>query len=782
MGLWWALVVAAAAAIVFYVLRREWPMSRGRRVTVTLLLALGVIGPLLIALNPVWIEPVAPPPGKPVVTVLVDGTMSMGVEDAEPDASISRLSRAIELAQQVRSKNGQVEVRQQILGDSLVDRPTGSDALNDWPQGHRTDLAAALRRTTRSGSSQQHAVLLISDGAHNVGSVQGVVAAAQEAKSLATPVYAVTLGTEVGLQNISLSARSPRMIAFPDNPLAIRVRVAHRGLAGQETQLTLYRGDRAVSTETVRLEDAPDQEVRFVLEEGAERPMEQFRIIASEVAGEATAADNQTTVLVQRLDEPVDVLLLEGKPYWDSKFLARNLSADPVVQLTSIIRLGEQRFLQKRLPRSGDLEHGGDAPPDQPEAAASTEGDAAQLTAAREDADASEKSDSTAAPAWKIQKELDSPLENPELLERYRLVILGRDADSYLTPRAVDNLRQWISRSGGCLLCARGAPSNQVVRKLAEILPVRWSASEEARFRTRVTEYGVDAAVFDPLLSGGADPLATLPSLATGAVPKAREGLPQVLIQSVVDRSGKTIPVVTYQPYGAGQTIVVEGSGMWRWAFLPPQHANKDKIYPALWQSMIQWVVSQQDLMPGQQVAIRSDRASFFAGDRATASILVEDPSAVRNDRGALDLAVLLQPVDGGLPKRVTPAASGLEEDYFRVDFGELDVGYYTASVVRGEADEVLAETAIEVRDPWFENLEVDARPDLMRRVARTSGGELLAPNEVAGLVERHRERLEETRVDKTIRTTLWDRPWVLSLILGGWVVTWIVRRRSGLI
>lgn len=778
MGLWWALCVAAVAAVVLYALRREWPLTRGRRALVTLLLALGVVGPLLIALNPIWIEPLPPLPGKPRVTVLVDGTMSMAVEDALPDASASRFSRAVELADQVRSEDGQAEIRQQLLGSSLVDRSGDVDALADWPQGHRTDLAGALRETIRSGVPQGHAVLLISDGAHNVGSAQAVLAAAQEAKSLATPIYTVTLGTEVGLKNLSLAARSPRMIAFPDNPLAMRVRVANNGLAGQTTQLTLYRDDRRIATETVRLEDDPNQEVRFVLEDGAERPMERFRIAASDVSGEATTADNQTTVLVQRLEEPIDVLLLEGKPYWDSKFLARNLSTDPVVQLTSIVRLAPQRFLHKRMPRSGGVFGSGETQP----AEDTVSGDAARLTATRRDDEAADQ-ESAAGQFWKIQTELDSPLEKMELLEDYRLVILGRDADSYLTPSAIENLRQWISHRGGCLLCARGAPSNNIVRKLAEILPVRWTDSEEARFRSRVTEYGMDAAVFDPLLAEGTDPLASLPSLATGAVPKAREGLPQVLIQSVVDASsGTSVPVVTYQPYGAGQTIVVEGAGMWRWAFLPPQHANKDKVYPALWQSLIQWVVSQQDLMPGQRVAIRSDRASFLAGDRVTASLLVKEPAEFRDAQGQLDLAVLVKSVEGGLPKRVTPAASGLEENYFRVDLGELDVGYYTASVVRGERDEVLAETAIEVRDPWFENLEVDARPDLMRRIARISGGEALAPSELSELARIHAERLEENRPKKMIRTTLWDRPIVLSLILCGWVATWIVRRRSGLV
>ena len=67
--------------------------------------------------------------------------------------------------------------------------------------------------------------MLISDGAHNVDSVDSVLSAAYEAKSLDIPIYTVTLGKQVGAQNLSLAARSPRMIAFADYPLSLKIRV-----------------------------------------------------------------------------------------------------------------------------------------------------------------------------------------------------------------------------------------------------------------------------------------------------------------------------------------------------------------------------------------------------------------------------------------------------------------------------------------------------------------------------------------------------------------------------
>ncbi|MFO1063020.1 MAG: vWA domain-containing protein [Pirellulales bacterium] len=786
LSLWWAIVVAAVAAVVFYAMRSEWSIAPKRRAAVVSLLGLGLVGPLLIALNPTWIETIPPIPGNPLVTVLVDGTQSMRTEDGEPDGgSKTRWQRALELAAEVESNGTKVDVRKMVFDESLspleiaIGKNSGSkavisegnDKLGDWPRGHRSDLAAALRQSTRTGSPLGHAVLLVSDGAHNVGSVDSVLQAAQDAGALATPIYTVTLGHDVGMKNMSIAARAPRMIAFPDAPTAISAKLGHNGLAGLTTEVTLLKDDQPIETKRVRLADDPNQEVRFVLKDGATEPLERYRVTATEVAGEATVADNQTSILVQRLEAPIGVLLLEGKPYWDSKFLTRNLGGDPVVELTSVVQLGPKRFLRKKIPRTLNSLTAADSP--------SVNADASLDSSNSGNADAAQE---PAAENWEIERDLESPLESPELLEQYRMVVLGRDADVYLTEKAVANIRNWVSRSGGCLLCARGAPSDHINNKLAEMLPVRWTESVDVRFRTQITRFGMDTAVFDPLVTDGLDPLGTLPSLATSAVVKPRAGLPQVLVQGVTDIEGGSVPVVTYQPFGTGQAIVVEGAGMWRWAFLPPQHASKDKIYSTLWQSLIQWVISQQDLMPGQKVGIRSDRAVFLAGDRVTASVVLRDVSQFQDESGRLDLAVLLQSVDGSLPKRFSIAPAGDDEELYQVDFGSLDVGNYTAQVVQGSKDTVIALTPIEVRDPWFESLEVDARPDLMRKVSQLSGGSELRPVDVKSLVAKFNERLAESRADKVIRKTLWDRPLVLLVILGGWITTWIVRRQSGLV
>ena len=766
--LWWCLVLICVASLAAYWFRRDQSLGAIRRSILTLLLGLSVVGPLLIALNPTWVEEIAPTAGRPLVSVYVDQTMSMEISDVEDRPNQTRQQSAIAAADQIGESTDTVDVRKSAFDSDVhplvVTKPNTKSSSNvdgASPRGHRSDLTAVLREGIRNNTESGQAIVLISDGAHNVGSVDSVLSAAYEAKSLDIPIYTVTLGKQVGAQNLSLAARSPRMIAFADHPLSLKIRVGHSGLEGESTQVALMQGNEIIQTRTVRLGKEFDQEIRFVMDQPPEQRLTRFRIMATPIAGEATDLDNQTSVLVQRLDEPIGAILLEGKPYWDSKFLAANLGTNPTMQLTSLIRVSDKRFLRKKYPRPALKKS---------DPASTSNGPEIDIRDAVENV----------ATDWMILDQLESPLEDMETLEQYRVVILGRDAEVFLSPRGLQNLMAWINTKGGCLVCSRGEPVRLANPKLNAMLPIEWSEQAESRFRTKISQYGFDSAVFDSLTIEG-DPLSQLPSLSTANKPTPRLGLPQVLLQSISDSTGKNIPVVTYQPVGSGQTIVVEGAGMWRWAFLAPQFADKEKIYATLWQSLVQWIISQQDLMPGQSIAIRPDRATFLTGDKVTASLLVRDRERFLDANGKPNCAVLLVREENSLPKRFVPIPTD-QPEMFRVDFGILDVGYFSASVVQGDKDEVLADTAIEVRDPWFEKLKADSRPDLMKHIAMISGGEALRLDQVGTIVDRFEQRLYQNRPPQIIRTTIWDRPIVMFAILGAWITSWIVRRRNGAI
>ena len=74
-----------------------------------------------------------------------------------------------------------------------------------------------------------------------------------------------------------------------------------------------------------------------------------YDVRAEPLTGEATAANNVATYVLRVVDEPIHVLMLEGKPYWDSKFLVRTLTSDPAVALDSIVKLSDSRLMRRTL-------------------------------------------------------------------------------------------------------------------------------------------------------------------------------------------------------------------------------------------------------------------------------------------------------------------------------------------------------------------------------------------------------------------------------------------------
>jgi hypothetical protein len=762
MGLWWLLACLSLVIVVGYLAASRWEVNWTSRVGMIVLLCVSLACPLVLLLNPISVEGIPRAEGKPRAVVLVDASASMNTAVDQQ----TRWSQAVNVAKKLSEEHPHIEVLLQSFSDSEHnDKSSPIDSSHSGPIGKRTDLRQTLQATMRQAPPKGQAIVILSDGAHNTGSERSLIESAEAARSLDIPIYTVTFGNQVDVKNVVLNARSPRLVIFPDRKAIARLTISQRGYKQDRIDLIVREGKEVLHKETLRLPAQGELEVRFPIPSRdrkkdagpdstnavATSDASNVRVIQFEVSalpGEATDADNKTMVQLQSIDRPIETLVLEGKPYWDSKFLVRNFSSDPVLNVTAINRINDTRFIE-------------------------------QTTIS--------KMVSEGSSVWKTIDEKGLPLEDLELLKKFRVLVLGRESAVFLSAKAIENIRQWLSLEGGCLVCARGAPTNVIAQRLAEILPVRWTKGKQSRFRTQLSDYGSEQFMLDGIVEGtNEDPLRGMPSLETSTESSIRPGLPQVLIESSDRAQDQNIqPVVTYQPYGMGQSIVVEGSGMWRWAFLPPQYADRDAVYPALWQGLVQWIVARQDLLPGQQIAIRPDRSVFLGGDGVSGTMLMRDTKA---EPPMLELVR-----DSNRIQVLKPTASSSDPGVFRFDFGNLESGYYEIKTQTSNQVDTLqngaalvnkgnATAACEVRDFWLETLDVDARPDLMQQIASRSGGKVVAPEAAREILDDFHKHLIASRPEQFRKSPLWDRPWVLLTIFGIWCSSWIVRRLSGLI
>lgn len=745
-ALWLALAIAAVSMLVVYAWRRPSVVMRSRWAWINGLYALGMAIILTVLLNPTWVQPADPPAGRPILCVLVDATSSMTTPDASDRQTRYQVSSklAAEFAKQL---GGRFDLR----AFTFTDKATSAD-VHDLdkvaPDGAVTDLAAALGSALEGEQAAGRAVVLLSDGIHNGGGgAERVLEQARLAKALNAPIYTWTVGGDASIKDVAVELRSPQELAFANQPMTITVQIRQRGFGGGTANLALQHDGTEIEKRQITL---PQQngvvEAEFKVKQ-AKPGLYRYEVRAEALRDEVSRMNNSATLLLRVVDRPVRVLLLEGKPYWDGKFLARTLLADASVELDTIVKMSESRYMKRTVRRP---------PP--------TAGPAPE----------------TGAPAteeWTVLADCANELGNSEKLRQYQVVVLGRDADVFLADAVLSSLRSWVARDGGSLVCYRGQPSAQVGTRLAQMLPVAWAPARESRFRVHVTDRGRDLRWFPS--AGGAvsgDAPADLPTLATAARAENPKPLAVVLATARGATGEATDPAVSYQPYGSGRVVVIEGAGMWRWAFLPPQRQQHDDVYSSLWSGLLRWLAASADLLPGQKLALRSDKVRFNTTEPASATLLAREESA--GDIPTVELTG--DGIEGA--RAIKPAALGDEPGVFRVGFGKLPEGRYQARVVGPENSDATARTAFDVRSPADEQLDLAARPDLMARIANESGGAVLSGEEASQLVQQFSELRDKSTMQRVIRLAAWDRWWLLLFAFAVWGSAWALRRNSGLI
>ncbi len=141
-ALWLLLATGGTAVFVSYALKRPAAVTRQRWRTILALFATGLAGVMTILLNPTWVEPVHPVGGKPMLTLVVDATGSMGTVDAP--GGRTRFAVAADLVHECAQQLGdRFDIRVESFGgDVSVTDVNGLKGLT--PGGNSTDLAAAL--------------------------------------------------------------------------------------------------------------------------------------------------------------------------------------------------------------------------------------------------------------------------------------------------------------------------------------------------------------------------------------------------------------------------------------------------------------------------------------------------------------------------------------------------------------------------------------------------------------------------------------------------------------
>ncbi len=726
--LFWSLVVVLLGAALAWRSARRAP--RPLRIALALLRAatFGVIA--AVAFNPGrWVSP--PAEGRPFAAVLLDQSASMATADV---AGRSRWTAAVEALLDAQAKlPDPAALRIFTFGDTL--RETDPDALRALaPAVDGTDLHGAGQALLNRFAAQEtrlSGLLFLSDGRQTVPPARDDLAARARAAGL--PISAVPLGGPVPRRDLEMRAGRRLTIAFGNQEVLVPVRLRNQGLGDIRVPLVLAAADGA---EVQRLSvDLPDGASRLVTLRlpPAVPGFARYSLAVPPQVGEGALANNADEVGVATMDAPLRVLLLEGSPHWDSKFLAQLVRKQAGMDISSIYRLAPERFL---------------------------------------------RIDTRAAEAQPVS---DQPFPATyEELAAYDLVIVGKGVEYFLTPERTALLQRYLSEAGGCVLFSRGKPYDGALADLAAIEPVTWGAPLGVRIGMCPTLAGEEEGLFGAMLPAMDDPVWTrLPDAVCAHRVAAVHGMGRVLLESVPGQEGggaAGLPLLVSRRVGLGLSLVVNADGLWHWGFFPGDETVAE-LYGQFWIQFFYWAATHREFLPGQSFSLRVEPQSAAPQESIRAFIGARQPLESPADMPRLRILR-----DGVEVETAAPAADGRRR--WNLGLGLPDPGLYAVELVHPATGEPLGPRAVVERlAPPREQDDLSAAPDALAALATATGGGVFAPDALAAALATVLPGDELLAASAQPRwQAAWDRGAVLLLLFLLLGLEWTLRRRSGLL
>ncbi len=732
----WALVlgIAIAVGLTFYTYTRA--TSGGRRDAVVLAaLRVLVLGLLLFSLSrPSLLIPTVVPQ-RNFLGILIDDSRSMQIADRD------EVPRNRFVAEAFGAPDSTLRA---ALADRFLLRffrfSGSAERIDDLSRltgvGDRTDLGQALDLARRELAAVPLAgLVLVTDGADNSESSLTEALLSLEANSV--PVYTVGLGQERFARDIQLSrVVAPRSVLL-GSTLVVDVVLEQVGFGRQTVEVQVEDDGRIVASEEVRFPadgESATVRVQFTTTESGVR---KFRFRVPPQPGEQVDRNNEQEALIVVEDKRERILYFEGEPRFEVKFLRRAVSDDENVQVVTLLRTAENKFLRLDVDDSEEL--------------------AAGFPRTREE------------------------------LFAYRGLILGSVEASFFSHDQLRMIEEFVGQRGGGLLVlgsrhsfGRGGYSGT---PLADVLPVVLPAaggpsteSFYAELQVEPTRFGLThpATRIADTAEESAERWRRLPPVsAVNPINELKPGASNLLTGRSPDLEDPAI-VLAYQRYGRGKALALPVQDSWMWQM----HADvplDDMTHEIFWRQLLRWLVSyvpdpvsvttaQDRVNPGEPVALTAEveDQTYLSVNNAEVVARVTAPSGALSEI-PMEWAV---DADGEYAASFVPDERGIHEiNVVALEDGEF-LGEHTAYV-----------SAEELPTEYF---DAEMRAPTLQRIAEETGGRFYTPANVAMLPE----DVSFTESGTTVieERELWDMPIIFLLLLAVVGSEWAYRKYRGLV
>lgn len=727
-----------AAGVAYLVRWRE--AGRLRRFGLFALRLVIVAAIVTVLMRPMRVANAAGDFTRPLFAVLVDTSASMVTPDGGGSDGVRKITRFERARAEIEgetydlmtelAKNYSVS----LMKFSSQAEATDFDQLRaiESPKDLQTDIGAALEAAAAQNSGRRlGGVLVLSDGRVTGGAAQdGALQAAQQLRLARVPVFTTTIGAETSSRDLYLTARVNQNFVFIRQPAKIIVNIAGAGYEGYYAKVNLYREDKLEKSEQAVIRGGAAR-VEFPMREEIAGNY-RYRAEIEPLVGEADPANNRRTVFVRVLDQKTRVLLVESRPYWDSKFLLRALQRDPNLDVASIFCINDDKTFAI-APKSPN------------------------------DADQSE------TPTLRMPRTIED-------LHPYDCIIFGRDVDKSLTPDELRLFRDYLVERGGGIIFSRGRAWETTDTDLTAIEPLDWSEEFVNDVRLELTPQGRTNPAFSFTIPKSSDLiLRELPELVSITRVEREKAMSVILARAQGEGADpEPLAAVAYQRFGRGKVMSIGAAGLWRWSFMPERLKEYDEVYQKFWSQLIRWMVSDSDFLPGQDLSFRASKNNFDLAEQVQLTITTK---LAPNDFAAK--ITVISP--DGEKTQLAPGADADQPGVFNAWFVPEKEGEYEAIMENTMVEPKRDAVRFTVYSDQVETRLLSPDPDLMRQIAETTGGAALPPERWNELPQQLSD-FERATADIPKPVDAWDIPPVFLLIMGLLSIEWFLRRMSGLV
>ncbi len=644
----------------------------------------------------------------------------------------------------------------------------------------QTDFTAAFEKVmTEMSDERLSGILLLSDGRHNA--TKSVEPLVRQLGIRQVPVSSIVLGGEKPPIDAGIiSVEAPEAIATGDR-VFITTQVKLDGLASKQVKVTLQDGDKTVDTHSVRVPtDAYRARVQLA-DEPKDAGLHRYAIHIEKFDGEVLTTNNQYPLAVSVSDERTQLLLIEGRPRWEFRYI-KNLFAgrDKTVHLQYVL-LEPDRIEGVPQPAT------------------------------------------TYASASRDLEEVEAmalPKDETEWL-KFDVIILGDVSAEFIDQDQQRILRRFVSERGGTLIVVAGplhTPHTYGDAGLAEILPVMFETSTkpiaappEKEFRVNLTAEGRESVIMrqkvnpeenleiwnalpeihwrHPILHAkeGATVLAyAMPPEPPDFMPRPKPegGAPDetpdedILAKRRIFQRENAL--ITHHNVATGKVMFLAFDRTWRL-----RYRVGDTHHHRFWGQVLRWATANKLPAGTETVKLGTDRTRYapHGSVRVQAKIAKKDFTPIVGNK---DVAVNVYAGEKLILHQVLKYVEN-SAGMYEADLGELDSGTYRAELDAPAAKPILAaenvdSVSVEFSvDPSMPAEQAELTPDrgLLSRLATLTNGTVADPSR-AERVLGSLGPVTEVEIERH-EYVIWDSVPLLVLIVLMATAEWLLRKKVGL-